>query len=137
MAETKGDFTKAPKNVKIDDKVVKKLAGEALAAIDGVLGLKGGLTDVLKDPDDVTRGLSVTADDSQNVELSAKIIAETGKNIPDIIGKATADITAAVQNETGLKVKNVCIEVADTMTAEEYRQQASVTAPTGPDSGLV
>lgn len=124
-AESKntGSFTPAPENAKIDDKVVKKLAGEALAGIKGVLGVKGGLTDLLKDDDDPTRGVSVSVTEDQQVSVSAKIITEAGKNIPDIVNKATDAITQALQKTAGLKVKDICVEVTDTMTQEEYKQQ--------------
>ena len=44
-------YTPAPANAVIDDKVVKKLIGEAVASVDGVLDMKGGLGDFLKAED--------------------------------------------------------------------------------------
>lgn len=118
-------FTKAPDNVKIDDRVVKKLAGEALAGVKGVLGLKGGITDLLKDYSDPTRGLTVVVTENQEVSVTAKIITEEGQNIPAIVIAATDAITGAMQNTAGLKVKDICVEVVDTMTREAYQMETS------------
>lgn len=96
------------------------MVGEALAATDGVLDAKSGVADMFKSDSDPTRGVAVTLTDCQQVSVSAKIIAETGKNIPQLVNNATAAITDALQNTAGLHVKDICVEVTDTMTPEEY-----------------
>ena len=119
---TVNDFNPAPDTMKIDDKVVKKMVGEAISEIDGILDAKEKLTDMLKSGDDLTRGLTVTVTEDNSVSVLAKIIIEKGKNIPDIVNQATDAITNALQNMAGLKVKDICVEVADMMTREEYEK---------------
>ena len=124
--EMNNTYTPAPDNVKIDTKVVKKMAGEALLKIDGVLDAKGGLADTFKDEDDPTRGLSVSVSDDHEATVNAKIIVETGKNIPNIVNAATEAITNQLQNNAGLKVKSVCVEVVNTMTRDEYKAESEL-----------
>ena len=125
MNETKmtGDFTPAPETAKIDTKVVKKLVGEAIYKVDGVLDAKDSMADLFKSEEDLTRGINVTVSDDQRVEVHAKIVVETGKNIPDIVNEATKAATDTLQNNAGLQVKDICIEVADTMAKDEFRQE--------------
>lgn len=126
-ADKKGaEFKEAPSNVKIDNHVIKKVAGEAILGIDGLLGLKGGLTDLLKVDDDPTIGISVDMADDHVATISVKIIVETGKNIPNIVDAVTNAVTKALQNTTGIKVKEVCVEVVDSMTKEEYEAQSAI-----------
>lgn len=117
--ENKG-FTPAPDTAKIDAKVVKKMVGEALSSIDGILDVKDSVIDVFKNEDDLTRGVAVSLTDDQQATVNAKIITETGKNIPNIVNSATDAITKALQNTAGLKPKDICIEVTDTMTKEQF-----------------
>lgn len=119
------NFTPAPHNVVIDDKVVKRMTGEAIAGIDGILGVKGGLGDVLKNDSDPTRGVTVQVGEDQSATVCVRVITEAGKNIPDIVNKATAAVTEALQNTAGLRVKEVAIEVVDTMSRDEYEGKAS------------
>lgn len=119
-----GEFTPIPGQAKIDTRVVKKMVGEALAKIDGILDAKGGFSDILKSDDDPTRGINVNVTEDGEASVNAKIIAETGKNIPNMVNAATAAITETLQNTAGLKVKDICIEVTDTMTAEEFKNQS-------------
>ena len=114
----------APENMKVDERAIKKIAGEAISGVDGVLGLAGGLTDVLKSSDDVTKGLAITtSSDGASAEVSAKIVTEYGKNIPDIVSQVQGNITKALQEMAGLTVDKVEVEVTDTMTADEYQEK--------------
>ena len=115
-----------PHDMKIDDKAIKKMAGEAISQVDGVLGVEGGLTDMLKSGDDVTKGLSVTmSDDGQKAQVSAKIITEYGKNIPDIVSGVQAKVQDALRSMAGLATDKVEVEVTDTMTREDYQAKNS------------
>lgn len=116
-------YTPAPANAVIDEKVVKKLIGEAAARVDGVLDMKGSLGDFLKADDDPTRGITVSISDEQQATVCIKIITEAGKNIPDIVNSITAGVTAALQNTAGLGVKDIGVEVTDTMTREDFDEK--------------
>ena len=118
--EQNNQFDIVPGNVVIEEKVIKRLTGEAIAGIDGILGVKGGFSDLLKGEDDPTRGITVNMGDEQTVTVCLKIITESGKNIPAIVTAATNAITNSLQNTAGLRVKDVAIEVSDTMSRAEY-----------------
>lgn len=111
-----------PQNMKIDDKAIKKLAGTAISQVNGVLGVEGNLTDMLKGSDDMTKGLQVSVEDNK-AQVSAKIITEFGKNIPEIVSEATRKVTEELQSTAGLTVEKVDIEVVDTLTKEEYEKK--------------
>ena len=116
-------YTPAPSNARIDDKVVKKLVGEAVFQVDGVLDAKDGLTDMFKSDDDMTRGITVSISDEHSATICAKIVTETGKNIPDIVNNITKADTETLQANAGIAVKDLEVEVTDTMTKEEYKNQ--------------
>lgn len=81
---------------------------------------------MLKSSDDATKGLSATlSEDGKKVQISAKIITEYGKKIPEIVGTAQNKVAEALQNMAGLTTTKVEIEVADTMTREDYQAKTS------------
>ena len=115
-----------PQGMKIDDKAIKKMAGEAVAQVAGVLGLDGGLADMLNVANDTTKGLAITMNDSSTkADVSCKIITEYGKNIPDIVAGVQDKVAATLQTMAGLAVGKVEVEVTDTMTREEYMARTS------------
>lgn len=133
MEKTKKEagFTPVPENAIIDEKVVKKLAGEAMANVDGMLGVKGSIGDWFKRDDDVTRGITVDMQEGGKVSLCLKVITETGKNIPAVVEAITQNVTDALQNSAGLKVAELNVEVTDTMTREEYHETIDPYAQPG------
>lgn len=124
-----------PQNMKIDDKAIKKLAGEAISQVPGVLGLEGGLTGIINNvikqqAEDVTQGLNVQAsDDGSSVDISAKIITEYGKNIPAIVAEVQDKVSQTLHSMAGLAVGKVQVEVTDTMTREDYQAKISKGQP--------
>lgn len=119
-----GTGAQAPGNVKIDDTAIKRIVGKAIGRVDGVLGVEGKLTDMLKSSDDVTKGLSITSNDNgKTVSIEAKIITEYGKNIPDIVNAITLNVTDALHSMAGIQVEKLNVEVVDTMTQQEYNQK--------------
>lgn len=118
----------APQNMKIDEKAIKKMAGQAVTKTPGVLGLAGGLPGMLKLTDDTTMGLDVTlSEDNKKVAVSAKVITEYGKNIPQIVEDVTHQVTETLQTMAGLSVEKVEVEVTDTMTAADYQARQNRT----------
>lgn len=114
------EFIIAPSNMTYDDKLIKKMIGEILESTDGVLGAKGGFHDIFKKHDNITKGIRVDIDDSKDASVKMKLYVEKGKNIPTIINQITTRIRDELQNTAGLKVRDVDIQVVDTMTQEEY-----------------
>lgn len=119
---TNDDFVRAPTNMKIDKKLVKRMIGETIAETTGVLGVKGGLTDVLKKNDDVTKGIFIHITDDNTISVKVKVITEVGSNMPNIVNTTTEKVTHLLQKTVGLKVKSMDMEVADTMTREAYER---------------
>ncbi|MGD9559634.1 MAG: Asp23/Gls24 family envelope stress response protein [Oscillospiraceae bacterium] len=115
-----------PNDMKIDDKAIKKMAGEAIGQVEGVLGLEGGIVGMLKSDDDVTKGLGITlSEDGKTASVSCKIITEYGKNIPEIVGNVQDKVRESLQRMAGLTVDKVEVEVTDTMTREDYQAKTS------------
>lgn len=119
---THNDFKPAPDNVKISTHAIKRIVGEALTSVGGILDAEDGLVDFFKGEDDPTRGISVDLDHNNNVAVRAKVVVEYGRNIPEIINKATTKITDSVQKIAGLHVSSVNIDVADTMSRQHHQE---------------
>lgn len=108
------------------DKDIKEIVGRQISTVDGVLGLKGGLTDVFKADEDLTRGISVSVNRDGKVKVSAKVILADYANAADVIAQITQSVTDALQNEVGLRPEKVDIEVADTMSREAFYDKYSM-----------
>lgn len=120
MSTKKSTPTLKPENMKIDDKAVKKLIGEAITGVDGLLCLEGGFGGLLKSGDDKTRGVNVSVKDDGVTTVELKIVTEFGKNIPVIVNEVTKRVKDVLQNTAGLVVKDVTVHVTDTVTREEF-----------------
>lgn len=120
--DKKDEFKIAPSNMTYDDNLIKKMIGEILSETDGVLGAKGGLKDIFKKHADPTKGIKVDVTGSKDVTVKMKLYVEKDKNIPTIVNEITAKIRDELQNTAGLNVKDVSVEVVDTMTQEEYEK---------------
>ena len=105
---------------RIDEKVVSQLVGEAIAGVAGVLGLKGGLTDIFKKDDDLTRGVTVEALDDNKAKVSVRLIADDDHNAGEVITGVAAAITGALQRQAGLQPATVEIELAEGPPRKEF-----------------
>lgn len=128
------DGTGMPQNMKIDDKAIKKMAGEAISNVDGVLSVEGSLTDLLKSSDDITKGIGVTlSEDGKSVQITTRIITEFGKNIPAIVSNVQAAVEKTLHDVAGLVAEKVDVEITDTMSRAEY--EAKTAKASAPDAG--
>lgn len=112
-----------------ENKDIKRVVGAAIAAVPGVLGLKGGLSDLFKKDDDLTRGISVHFYGGENVRIKAKVIAEKGYNEETLAGDVRESIRLALAAELALTADRVSIEIADTMTPEEFCDKCDAGQP--------
>lgn len=125
MKDMNNTGTDTIENVKYDHKYLEKVIHNALEGVPGILGPHGGLvgnvTNSLRNVEDVdiTEGVRFKEKDGV-LSINAKIIAEAGMNVPDMAQQVTEKIKAAIDEQTGLFVEEVDVEVADTMTREEY-----------------
>lgn len=103
-----------------DNKDIQEVVGEAISGVDGVLALKGGLTDIFKKDEDLTRGISVHVDSENNVNVKAKVISDADYSADAVAQQATEAINDCIRENLGLTVGTVEIDVADTMTRGEF-----------------
>jgi uncharacterized alkaline shock family protein YloU len=118
-------------NLTFDEKVIKKIVGYSAGEIPGILAMSGnfiaGITDMLRNADDPTKGVTVEVGKKQ-VSVSMKIICEYGLNIPDIFQELVNKVTGAIKQMTGLDVVSVKVHVYDVITKEEFERQTKKKA---------
>lgn len=103
-----------------DTRDIKECVGAAISSVPGVLALKGGLTDMFKKDEDLTRGITVTRGNGYRVSVKAKVIAEAGYDEVALIQQMTRAITDDLRTQMALTADKVDIEIADTMTEIEF-----------------
>ena len=99
---------------------IKEVVGAAISGIPGVLALKGGLTDIFKANEDLTRGVSAKKSDGGHVSIGAKVIAESGYDEADLVQQVTEAIADELQAQLGLIADKVEIDVTETLSREEF-----------------
>lgn len=102
---------------------IKQVVGEAIAGVNGVLGLKGKLTDIFKQGEDLTRGITLRKLDGDYVDVSAKVIAEAGYNSTELLQNLSDAITLALEEELGLRVGKMDVEIAETLTRAGFYEK--------------
>lgn len=108
---------------RISHETIKQVVGRAIARVHGVLGLKGGITDIFKSDEDLTRGISVHTSGENRITVSAKVIAELGYSEAELLIELTAAINTAMQNELGLAPEEIDIEITNALTREEFEEK--------------
>ena len=110
-------------NNDFDNKDIQQAVGRAIAGEDGVLGLKGRLTDIFKRDEDLTRGIVVHRMDGRQVAVSAKVIAEAGYDASDLLQRLADSITFVLEDELGLIANTVDVQIAETMTRAGFYEK--------------
>lgn len=101
-------------SVKIADDVVAMIAGIAAMEVDGVASMAGNATNELMSKvgvKNLKKGVKVDVID-KNVEVDLALIMEYGYNIPATSGKVQEKVKTAIENMTGLEVRDVNIRIA-------------------------
>lgn len=115
-SEAKGELT-------FDNDVIKKIIGQALENVPGLLAVDGGffsnLTDKLINTDNVTSGVNVEVGKEQ-VAVDLNIIVEYKKNVPELYQEIKKVITNDISNITDLEVVEVNVNVVDIKTKEQH-----------------
>ena len=115
-SEARGELT-------FDNDVIKKIIGQALENVSGLLAVDGGffsnLTDKLINTDNVTSGVNIEVGKEQ-VAVDLNIIVEYKKNVPEIFEKIKRVITTDINKMTGLEVIEVNVNVIDIKTKEQH-----------------
>lgn len=101
-------------NINISDEVVTTIAGIAIADIDGVAemagGIAGGLSEVLSGKKNLSKGIKAEID-GNNVKIDVNIIVNYGVRIPDVAFDIQNKVKNNVENMTGLRVEEVNVHV--------------------------
>lgn len=131
-------MTEMKSTVTYEDKVIEKIVGRALENIDGLLAVRGGFFENLKEKlvnsDDVTTGVNVEVG-KKEVATDLDIIVEYDKDIPEIAEGIKTTVVQNIEEVTHLKVIEININVVDIMSREEY-ETSSVTVQDRVESGL-
>lgn len=101
-------------NINISDEVVTTIAGIAIADIDGVAemagGIAGSLSEVLSGKKNLSKGIKAEID-GNNVKIDVNIIVNYGVRIPDVAFDIQNKVKNNVENMTGLRVEEVNVHV--------------------------
>lgn len=112
------------RGLEIKARDVKEIVGEAVSDVDGVLALKGGLADIFKKDEDLTRGITVSVDEADGtVKVSARLIIDAAYTSAEVIREATELIASALQHEAGLDIRKIDIEVAESLSGAEFLER--------------
>ena len=115
-SEARGELT-------FDNDVIKKIIGQALENVSGLLAVDGGffsnLTDKLINTDNVTSGVNIEVGKEQ-VAVDLNIIVEYKKSVPEIFEEIKRVITTDINKMTGLEVVEVNVNVTDIKTKEQH-----------------
>ena len=107
-SEARGELT-------FDNDVIKKIIGQALENVSGLLAVDGGffsnLTDKLINTDNVGK---------EQVAVDLNIIVEYKKSVPEIFEEIKRVITTDINKMTGLEVVEVNVNVIDIKTKEQH-----------------
>lgn len=97
--------------------------GQSIAQINGVLGLKGGLTDIFKSGDDVTRGITISLRSNNLVEITAKLITDTVQNTNELLKLIVSAVTHTLQQDFGMQTGRIDIDFAEQMTHQDFEEK--------------
>lgn len=107
--------------VQIADDVVAMIASLAATEVEGVRAMVGNITNELMSKvgmKKLTKGVKVEVHE-QEVSVDLAITMEYGFNIPETCQNVQNKVKTAIENMTGLEVKNVNIRIAGVNMQEE------------------
>lgn len=116
------DINKSRYNVPFDmsvDDAIKTITGEAICHVPGVLGLKGGLSDVFKRDEDLRRGISVSRNKT-GYEVSAHVIGDAAYDTEEILVAVRISITHALQEGAGMENIELSLSMVDSMSKSDF-----------------
>jgi uncharacterized alkaline shock family protein YloU len=107
--------------VKIADDVIAIIAGLAATEVTGVARMCGNITNELVSKlgmNKLSKGVRITVEKNY-VKVDLALELEYGISIPEISAKVQDRVKSAIENMTGLKVKEVNVRVAGVAMEEE------------------
>ncbi len=100
-------------SIKIADEVVRIIAGQAASEVPGVAGMSGGIAGGLAERlgrKNLSKGIKVEVGEKETA-VDIFMIVEYGKRIPEVAYQIQQKVKSAVEEMTGLSVKEVTINV--------------------------
>ena len=107
--------------VKIADEVVTVIAGLAATEVEGVASMEGKITNELVSKlgvNNLSKGVKVVVE-NHHVRVNLALELDYGVSIPEISKKVQDRVKAAIENMTGLKVREVNVRVTGVAAEEE------------------
>ena len=107
--------------VKIADDVIAVIAGIAATEVTGVARMCGNITNELVSKlgvNNLSKGVKVVVE-NHHVRVNLALELDYGVSIPEISEKVQNRVKSAIENMTGLKVKEVNVRVAGVAAEEE------------------
>ena len=107
------DDEETENNLRISNEAVATYAGIAVSEIPGVYGMAGtlsGITEAISGKKNYSRGIKIDVDE-KHVRIDVNIIVEYGARIPEIAFEIQTKVKKSVEVMTGLKVKEVNVNV--------------------------
>ena len=107
--------------VQIADEVVAIIAGLAATEVVGVASMAGNITNELVSKlgvNNLSKGVKVVVE-NHHVRVNLALELDYGVSIPEISKKVQDRVKAAIENMTGLKVREVNVRVTGVAAEEE------------------
>ena len=107
--------------VKIADDVIAVIAGIAATEVTGVARMCGNITNELVSKlgvNNLSKGVKVVVE-NHHVRVNLALELDYGVSIPEISKKVQDRVKAAIENMTGLKVREVNVRVTGVAAEEE------------------
>ena len=107
--------------VQIADEVVAIIAGLAATEVNGVASMAGNITNELVSKlgvNNLSKGVKVVVE-NHHVRVNLALELDYGVSIPEISKKVQDRVKAAIENMTGLKVREVNVRVTGVAAEEE------------------
>lgn len=109
------------KELRYEDKVIKKIAGIAAEGVPGILTVSGGVLGRLRSNEDWTRGISAEIGRRQ-VALDMNVVSEYGYNVPQLFDAVTQAVAEAMATMTGLEVVELNMHVTDVLSKTDFER---------------
>ena len=115
MTETAPAFKPTPGRVKVANEVIAQIAGLTALQIPGVAGVadrNNQITRVIR-RGGLHKGVRVELVDGDTLKLQVFLVAESGRNLPELATEVQRQVVAAVDRMLGLQTATVDVFFAD------------------------
>ena len=113
MTETLSEPTQG--RVKVANEVIAQIAAMTALHVPGIAGVADNtnqITRVIR-RGGIHKGVRVALDGDESLRLQLFVVADSGKNLPDLAARVQKDVVAAVDRMLGLSTSSVDVYFAD------------------------